>query len=464
MPERERASPPNAMREGEDTMSGDRQQAAASVTRRCALGGLAAAPLVGGLPHIARALAAQTLKFWHVYAPGGGEARQSKWFEDMVASWNASHEPKVELVYVPHDAYIGATLLPSAFAAGAGPDLFLISAGDFLRYYNDGVLLELTPFMDQAARDDFFPGVVASQMVNNRLYGLPLEVAPMAMFYSVEAFDKAGLSEKDIPRTWDELLTLANKLTTPERFGVLFETMPGHYQNFSWYPWLWQGGGEIVSRDGKSAFNSPAAVQALKFWRDAINSGAAARQPRGGGGWDSVRNIGSGYCAMQNIGAWAISQLREGAPKFKYGVFKLPAPPGGKAVTIAGGWAFAANARGANPKAAGEFCAWALGAMKPDSVARGVDWCAKASSAMPPRKSVLAAGKSAFASGLLKVFAEQIYPRARAEPRLPPPVNKAISDAIQSCQLGGVDPQDAAAAASREIDGFLAGYRGAPIL
>ena len=47
---------------------------------------------------------------------------------------------------------------------------------------------------------------------------------------------------------------------------------------------------------------------------------------------------------------------------------------------------------------------------------------------------------------------------------MPPPVYKAISDAIQACQLNGQDPAQAAQAASDQIDAFLAGYKGAPIL
>jgi multiple sugar transport system substrate-binding protein len=102
--------------------------------------------------------------------------------------------------------------------------------------------------------------------------------------------------------------------------------------------------------------------------------------------------------------------------------------------------------------------------VKPDSIDRVVDWCTKAKSDMPPRKSSLEAGKAAYDTGFLKTFAEVIYPGARAEPRMPPPVYKAISDAIQSCQLNGQKPEDAAAAASEQIDAFLAGYKGAPIL
>jgi multiple sugar transport system substrate-binding protein len=435
------------------------------VTRRSAVKAIAAtATLVTGFPYISRGYAAQTLKFWQFYGPGGGVATQSKWFEDTVKGWNDSHDVKIELVYVPNNAYMDGTKLPTAFASGAGPDLFIISPGDFLRYYNGGVLLDLTPFMDQAARDDFIPGVIANRMVDGKIYGLPYEVEPMGMYYSVEAFEKAGLSEKDIPKTWDELLIVAKKLTTADRFGVLFETNPGYYQNFTWYPFLWQGGGEIQNKEGKSAFNSQGAIQALKFWQDSVAMGVAPRKPLGGGAWDSVPNIGSGYCAMQNTGIWAIAQLREGAPNFKYGIFKLPAPPGGKDVTVGGGWAFVANARGHNPKAAGEFCAWALGSMKPESIERVVDWCTKAKSDMPPRKSALVDGKDAFNSGFLKIWTDEIYPGARAEPRMPPQVYKAISDAIQGCQLNGQKPEDAAAAASNQIDAFLAGYKGAPIL
>ena len=62
------------------------------------------------------------------------------------------------------------------------------------------------------------------------------------------------------------------------------------------------------------------------------------------------------------------------------------------------------------------------------------------------------------------IFSNEIYPGARGEPRLPPEVYKIIVDAIQATQLGGVNPQDAAAAASTQLDAFLATYSGAPML
>ncbi|TCU13453.1 ABC transporter substrate-binding protein [Rhizobium sullae] len=420
-----------------------------------------------GFPYINRmAVRAQDapLKFWQFYAPGGQVASQVDWFTKMVADWNDSHDQKVELEYVPNAEYINGPKLATSFASGEGPDIFVISPGDFLRYYNGGVLQDLTPHIDDATKEDFPESVIANRMVDGKIYGIPMEVEPMAMYYSVKAFEEAGLNENDVPKTWDELLEIAKKLTTPTRYGVLFETQPGYYQNFTWYPFLWQGGGEFQTKDGKSAFDSPATVQALKFWQDAVKSGAAPRQVLGNGANDTVANLAAGYCAIQNVGIWGISQLAGNAKDFEYGVFRLPTPANGKYVTVGGGWAFVANAQGKNPDAAAQFCAWALASMDKGSVQRVAEWCTKAKSDMPPRNSALAAGGDAFEKGMIGTFAKDIHPGTRAEPRVPPEVYKIISDAIQQTQLGGADPQQTATAASQQLDAFLASYNGARIL
>jgi multiple sugar transport system substrate-binding protein len=81
-------------------------------------------------------------------------------------------------------------------------------------------------------------------------------------------------------------------------------------QNFTWYPFMWQGGGNFLTQDGKSAFNSKTTIEALKFWQDSINMRVAPRQCRGGGAWDVVPNLAAGYCAMQNVGIWEFFNLR----------------------------------------------------------------------------------------------------------------------------------------------------------
>src|SRR6516225_10078398 len=178
----------------ENMTSGDAQPVA-GISRRELLkrgGKVAAAAAVSSvfLPFVfaGKAAATKTLSFWQFYAPRS--SNESKWFEDCVKGWNATHDVKVELQFVPPQEYIGGSKLQTAFAAGQGPDIFIISPADFLRYYNGGVLVDLTPYMEEAAKKDFFPSVMETRIVNEKIYGVPFEAVPLAMFYSIQAFEE----------------------------------------------------------------------------------------------------------------------------------------------------------------------------------------------------------------------------------------------------------------------------------
>ena len=154
-----------------------------------------------------------------------------------------------------------------------------------------------------------------------------------------------------MPKTWDELLAVGKKLTNDKRFGVLFETDARLLPELHLVS-LHVAGRRRVPDEGRQervqfARRRPGA-EVLAGRGQQGRRAAASRWAAAAG--TSVPNLGSGYCAMQNVGIWAIAQLREGAPDFKYGVFKLPTPAGGKYVTVGGGWAFVANAKGANPR------------------------------------------------------------------------------------------------------------------
>ncbi len=431
-------------------------------------GAAVAASSAFSMPYVISRSAAQAepLTFWQFYSEGA-VGTQAQWFETMVEAWNAENETQVRLEFIPPPSEDYYTKLSTAFAAGEGPDIFLLSPSDFLRYANNDALQDLTPFLEEEARTDFYEGVMTTRIVDGKILALPMEVEPIALYYSVQAFQEVGLTEADIPQTWDQLLEVGERLTTGDRYGLLFETRPGGYQVFMWYPWMWMGGGDVTTPDGlQSNFNHPGTVQGLRFWQETIEREIAPREALGPGSGDVIANLVAGYCAIQNTGIWSIAALRENAPDFEYGVFKLPVPPDGTYTTDAGGWAFAANARGQNPEAAAQFIIWAIGSMQDDSVQRVVDWCTEAKSDMPPRQSVLerATEAGAYAEGTLRTFAEEILPGARGEPRTPPEVWQLITDAIQSCQLGGADPAQQAEETSQQIEEYLATYEGARIL
>jgi multiple sugar transport system substrate-binding protein len=427
-------------------------------------GALAAPALLSGCG--SSASGRKELVFWQFYAPtpvGGSPdvVKQSQWFTTMVDDWNAQHETKIRLEYV---TVLGSPKLATAFAAGEGPDLFLLSPGDFDRYYNGGVLAELTPYMEPAAVRDFFAPNMATRTVDGKVYGLPMEIEPLAMFYSEPALTKAHLAESDLPRTWDQLLDFGDKLRSRKAPPIMLPGVQGYYQNFTWYPFLWQTGADAV-RNGRSAFDSTGATAALKLWQDCIRTGITPRTSPVPDN-DAVAALGNGYATMSLNGIWSVSAFKYRKPKYPYGVIPLPTPAGGKPRTALGGWAFVANARGRDPETAAKFCVWALGSMQQDSIQRVVDWCTVAKSDIAPRASALAAGRKAggYDHPVMKKFADEIFPTGRGEPRYPPVVYKAISDAIQQCEFAGADPAEQARLASDTIDAYLTSYRGVKIL
>lgn len=436
-------------------------------TGAAALGGAAGASTLSSCAAGGRSQ--EPLQFWQFYAPVDQQdpnlLAQSQWFLDRIAEWEADGGRPIEPVYIPGYTDPTNTRLTTAFASGNGPDIFLISPGDFLRYYNGGVLEDLTPYMEEEAIEDFYPQALATRTVDGRVYGLPMEQEPLAIFYDVAAFEEHGLSEADLPTTWDQMLELGRQMTGGERAGLVFETLPGYYQNFTFYPWLWQSGGDVIDTDSQTPiFSGDAAVQALSLFQDAIATGAAPRTRPANG--DIVSALTGGYAAMWQGGIFDVAALAQNAPDYDYGVFSLPAPPGGDHTTCLGGWAWCVNSRGRDPEAAARFTVEVMGSMRQESIDAGVEWNGVAKGNIAARASVTEAigDSGAFEDPILQQFRDEILPAGRAEPRFPPVIYKAVSNAIQATMLGGDDPSRQAEIAQSAIESYLETYEGGPLL
>lgn len=442
------------------------------VSRRTLITGasaLAAAAGLGTLSGCSAGSGSEPLQFWQFYSPApqqqGDIVAQNKWFMDAISLWNKRNEQQVRPVYIPAYTDPTNTRLATAFASGEGPDIFLISPGDFLRYYNGGVLLDLAPYMTKEAIDDFYPQALATRRVGDGIYGLPMEVEPLALIYSEAAFEKAGLSEADVPTTWDQMLDVAEKLTTNTQSGLILETGASYFQNFTFYPWVWQGGGDVVDvKTQTMTADSPAMIGALELWGETVRSGVAPRTLPAGGDLPSA--FTAGYAGMWQNGIWQIAALKNNAPDVKWGAAPLPQPLGGTASTALGGWAWVVNKNGRNPEAAAKFVVESVGSMQQESIQRIADWCWGAKSDMSPRKSSekLMADAGAFEDPHMKTFKEDILPNGRGEPRFPPVVYKTISNAIQAVQLGGGSAADQAAAAQSALVAYQQTYEGATLV
>ncbi len=361
--------------------------------------------------------------------------------------------PDVEVTYenIPQAEYM-STKLTTAFAANAGPDVFIMSPGDFLKYANSGIAMDLSSYYTDKMKADFLESSIDAVTVDGKIVGIPFEIELLGIYYNIDMLKAANVEP---PKTWDELIAATKTLTKDNIAGLTIEPNKGYYQNFTWYPFLWQNGVNPVDEASKKGtFEGPEVEKALTLWRDLIKAGAPSKITVPGT-WE-ISPLGTGQTAMQLGGTWAVSMLESDYADKNFGLVPLPLPTGGKAATCAGGWKMMVNGKSKSADAAAKFAMWAFA----EDIQLPLKWCTEVKFAYSPRKSVVEAGKDIYSKGLRKVFTEQIYDSAIGEPRYPAEIVNAIGDALQEVMFTDADPAAAAKKANDKINEFLKTYDG----
>ncbi|WP_163509563.1 ABC transporter substrate-binding protein [Fodinicola acaciae] len=102
-----------------------------------------------------------------------------------------------------------------------------------------------------------------------KVIGFPSLVDDLALVYNKKLFDDNHIPYPTANWTWDDFRAAAKKITNPatQTWGTAFHVSGGEDTTWRLWPQLWQLGGKIAEPNGKAAFNSPAGVAALDFWR-----------------------------------------------------------------------------------------------------------------------------------------------------------------------------------------------------
>ena len=171
------------------------------------------------------------------------------------------------------------------------------------------------------------------------LYFLPYSTGPMGLIYNAKAFQEAGLDPNRPPKTWEELLDYAKKLTKGEKFGIgLF----GKGDNSSvWRLWHWwmTNGASVLTPDGKrSAINSPEFIEAIDFWADLYRKHKVAPPsvPANSFG-ENNQLFAQGVVAMVESGVWQLGVTEKINPAMKGNIRVAPMPVRKVRVAVGGG-------------------------------------------------------------------------------------------------------------------------------
>lgn len=262
------------------------------------------------------------IPFWHTAGPPGQEV-----LEGLIREFNASQR---EYRIVPNfvgDYREGGLKLLAALRSGGAPVLFHAEISFLGRMAQDNVALPLDEYLGNLP-SDFYPSFLESGKFRGRTYGLPIGLSVPVFFYNADQFAARGLGA---PRTWEDVATAAQRLTTRAAKGFTISS-----DIYSFNVLVMSRGGSIVDRQGRPDFTNPKAVESLQYLQDLVRKNIA-----------QSRNIAEAqfsvadflrtktFMGIAPITLWPLIESRAPIP-FKLGVTAVPRSEDGK-VPLAGG-------------------------------------------------------------------------------------------------------------------------------
>ncbi len=212
--------------------------------------------------------------------------------------------------------------LTTSLAANANPDVAYLNDDFIPQHAGDGNLIAVDDVLE-ADRDDFLQNAIDNLSLDGSLYAVPILTTVTTTLYNKTLFDQIGVTE--YPGTWDEMLELGPQF---KEAGVFLTSYAGSLEqtlNLSYFPLLWQAGGEVLNEDGTAAaFNSDAGKAALDFVVTLIQEGfadesEAVTSPEPGAGLAMEGKVamlmtGEAGSARRYTEAWGEGAVVIGAP------------------------------------------------------------------------------------------------------------------------------------------------------
>ncbi|WEO76383.1 extracellular solute-binding protein [Cryobacterium sp. SO2] len=213
--------------------------------------------------------------------------------------------------------------LAQGFAAQKPADVFYLSTDALAGYASNGSLLA---YGDQLAnKDDFYPSLVSSFTYDGKFYCAPKDFSTLQLIINTDLWAAAGLTDADIPTTWDELATVSKTLTTGTQVGL---AVGGEYARLGAF--MAEAGGSLMNEDSTEATaNSAENVAGLEYAQSLLNDGVMAYASDIGAGWGGEA-FGKQLSAMTIEGNWITGAMKNDFPDVNYTVAELPAGPEGQ--------------------------------------------------------------------------------------------------------------------------------------
>ena len=258
--------------------------------------------------------------------------KQVEYYRWAEQKYEAEH-PDVDIII---EQFPGSSLkdfeikLRLRFSSRKAPDVFFAEETVIAEYARLGLLAPAPPYIERMVQENSINEMVQrAPYIDDTCYGITSASVWTVLYYNKEMFREAGLDPEHPPRTWDELIDYADRLTvrradgTPTRAGLSLRKTgfkPGTAGK--WKTFLYSAGGRAYNDDGtRSAFNSEAGRAALDLYKTILFDKKIDSVDLEG----DQQGFGQGRAAMFIREVHVVRWLQENYPGLDFGVAPIPA-------------------------------------------------------------------------------------------------------------------------------------------
>ncbi|MEH1015459.1 sugar ABC transporter substrate-binding protein [Micromonospora sp. CPCC 206060] len=210
----------------------------------------------------------KSVTMW-IYPVIADEAKHRAYWDETITAFKAKHpdtEVKVEIFpWANRDQ-----ALATAIAGNKGPDVVYLIPDQLPKYARN--IEPVDAYLDDAAKSDYHENVIKSVSIDGKMMGAPVLTSSQPLTCNKKVFEAVG--QQTYPSSWNDLLAMAPAFKAK---GFDITSYPGDIKNtlnLTFYPLLWQAGGDVFSADGKSvAFDGDAGRKALGLVKQLVDGG-----------------------------------------------------------------------------------------------------------------------------------------------------------------------------------------------
>ncbi|MCC7226746.1 MAG: ABC transporter substrate-binding protein [Burkholderiaceae bacterium] len=408
----------------------------------------------------AAAVAKTDITFYFPVAVGGPI---TKIIDQYAADFNKEN-PDYNVVPVYSGTYQETIVKAlTAHKSGKPPAAAILLSTDTFTLADEDAIVPIDNFVktdeDRAWMKSFFPAFMLNSQFGNKTWGVPFQRSTVVLYWNKEAFKEAGLDPNKPPKTWEETVSMGQKLTRKDASGKV--TQWGIQVPSSGFPyWLFQGfstqnGAILANSDGNQVkYDDPNVIGALQYWVDL--SRKYGIHPPGVVEWGTTpRDFMEKKVAMIWTTTGNLTNIRSNA-KFEFGVAMLPAGKRPGSPTGGGNFFIFKKVSPAEQEGSYKFAKWLT------QPARAAQWSIDT--------GYVAVAPASYETAALKKYAADFPPALVARDQLEfavaelsthdnQRVTKALNDGLQAALTGGKTPEQAMKDAQVEANRLLRPFK-----